>query len=63
MALIIDITKVKENTPNNKREKVLQYFMDQGRYGKPVDDNYISGWRGNYKYSGGGILLIKVYTY
>jgi 1,5-anhydro-D-fructose reductase (1,5-anhydro-D-mannitol-forming) len=27
------------------------------RYGKPIDNNYLDGWRGNSKESGGGILI------
>ncbi len=40
-----------------KEKKYGNILWIRGRYGKPVDDNYISGWRGNYKYSGGGILI------
>ena len=29
----------------------------RARYGKPIDKNYIDGWRGKIKKSGGGILI------
>jgi len=40
-----------------KSKKVGRVLWIRGRYGKPLDNNYIQEWRSNYKLSGGGILI------
>lgn len=38
-------------------KKLGRILWMRGRYGKPLDNNYLDGWRSNYKLSGGGILI------
>ena len=40
-----------------KSKKFGNILWIRSRYGKPIDNNYIQGWRGNLKKSGGGILI------
>lgn len=40
-----------------KSKKFGNILWIRSRYGKPIDNNYISGWRGKKLKSGGGILL------
>jgi 1,5-anhydro-D-fructose reductase (1,5-anhydro-D-mannitol-forming) len=45
---------IKKVIDSNKLGKILWI---RGRYGKPIDSNYLNGWRGNFNKSGGGILI------
>ena len=40
-----------------KSKKFGKILWIRSRYGKPIDNNYINGWRGKKIKSGGGILL------
>ena len=48
------VKKILDIIKKNKYGKVLWV---RSRYGKPIDNNYLKGWRGNKKKSGGGILF------
>ena len=58
MASIIDIIIVlKKFLDIIKKNKYGKVLWIRSRYGKPIDNNYLKGWRGNKKKSGGGILF------
>ena len=40
-----------------KKKKYGKILWIRSRYGKPIDNNYLKGWRGNKRKSGGGILI------
>ena len=48
------IKKILKIIASKKYGKILWI---RGRYGKPIDDNYLQGWRGDLEKSGGGILI------